>query len=401
MKKTEALEELSKCVRCGSCKAFCPTFDEEAVEATAARGRLILLRDFLSGRLKPSPLLNDRIFSCILCGACSSLCPLGLDIDEIIYHGRSQLHKSDRQRNRIRSLMKIFMKRPDLSYKILKMSRHILFPMLLKRGLIPFVPDFPESSFRRDEQVFRVSKKKGRVAVFTGCNINFLFPNLGESLINVLQRFGYEVVLPKGEVCCGTPLRTLGLEQKAEELAKKNLRVFNKLKVDAILSLCPTCTLAIKTEYPKIIGKGLDKAMDISSFFLDKIGVAEKISKTSVYHDPCHLYYGLGIRDEPREIIRKAGLELKEPERIGCCGFGGMFSFSYKEMSAGLLQKRTKAYMNSNADVVVTSCPGCMLQLSRTITDRPVIHLIELIEDACCFRPLKKLEMSDSNDLSA
>src|SRR3990172_6362531 len=99
--------------------------------------------------------------------------------------------------------------------------------------------------FRREEQVFKVQKKRGRVAIFTGCSINFIFPNLGESLINVLQKFGYEVVLPKGETCCGNPLRSLGLEEEAVEQAKKNYRVFSRLKVEAVLSLCPTCTLTL------------------------------------------------------------------------------------------------------------------------------------------------------------
>ncbi len=78
---------------------------------------------------------------------------------------------------------------------------------------------------------------------------------------------GYEVVLPKGEVCCGSPLRALGLEEEAIALAKKNYQIFSKLKVEAILSLCPTCSLTLKSEYPKLIGHGLEKAMDISVFF--------------------------------------------------------------------------------------------------------------------------------------
>jgi glycolate oxidase iron-sulfur subunit len=209
-------------------------------------------------------------------------------------------------------------------------------------------------------------------------------------LINVLQKFGYEVVLPKGETCCGAPLRALGLDQEADELAKKNYRVFSRLKVDAVLSPCPTCTMSLRTEYPKTIGKGLERAMDISTFFEDKLKHVDKIYKTSFYHDPCHLYYGLGVKEEPREIIRKSGLDLVGSGEQGCCGFGGLYCLSFKEMSSGLLQKRAGRIIESNADMVITSCPGCVLQLSRTITDRPVLHLIELIEEAYCFRAAEK-----------
>jgi Fe-S oxidoreductase len=96
------------------------------------------------------------------------------------------------------------------------------------------------------------------------------------------------------------------------------------------------------------------------------------------------------VKKEPREIIKKAGVDLVDLEEAGCCGFGGLFCLSSREISNNLLSERTKKIMDSKADTVITSCPGCMLQLSRTITDRPVIHLIELIEEAYCYRTAVK-----------
>lgn len=386
MKNDKFIEELSKCVRCGSCKAFCPTFGEEGIEALGTRGRLILLREVAAGRLEPTPALIDRVFSCILCGACAARCPLGIDIDEVMYHGRGILKKTDRSRRYLRRLLSWSARWPELGFRMLRLGQNSLLPLLERKGLIPMKVEFPEFALKKKEQVFKVSNKKGRVAIFAGCSVNYVFPSLGESLINVLRNFGYEVVLPAGEVCCGTPLRTLGLEQEARQLAEKNLRVFEKLQVDAIVSLCPTCTMMIRNEYPKFAGRGLEKAMDVSLFLSGMIDQAGSIARTGTYHDPCHLRYGLGIRQEPREIIRKAGIDLVEPEEEGCCGFGGTFCFSFRELSAGLLQKRTKAFMNTAADMVITSCPGCMLQLSQTMTDRPVLHLIEVIEEAYCLR---------------
>ncbi len=384
--QSKYIEELSKCVRCGSCKAFCPTYDTDTTEAMGARGRITLLRGLATGQLKPSTLLNERIFSCILCEACTGLCSPGVDITGAIYHGRALLRKTDKRRKRLRNLVKFSTKWPELSFKILRMSRHILLPALVRKGVIPFTPEFSDTPFRSKGRIFKVLNKKGRVAIFTGCSINFLFPQLGESLINVLKRFGYEVVLPKGELCCGAPLRNLGLEEEAIKLAKKNLRVFSRLKVEAILSLCPTCTLNLKKDYPKIAGEGLEKAMDISVFFNDRLEITESIDKTSVYHDPCHLYHGLGIKNEPREIVRKAGIELIDSEESGCCGLGGLFCLSYRDISSNLLMKCSKNIMDSKADTVITSCPGCILQLSQKISDRPVLHLIELIEEAYCYR---------------
>jgi glycolate oxidase iron-sulfur subunit len=399
-KQSKYLEELSKCVRCGSCKAFCPTYDQEALEATGARGRLMLLRGLASGQIKPSALLNRHIFSCMLCEACGGTCPLGVDIPEAIYHGRTLLYKTDRARRNVRSLTRLSTRWPELSFNILKSGRNVLLPLLFRRGLIPFLPEFRETPLTRTYHVYSAPKKRGRVAVFSGCSVNYLFPHLGEALINVLKEIGYEIIFPKGLGCCGHPLRALGLEEDAVALARKNLGVLRNLKVEAILSLCPTCTLTLRRDYQKIIGDGLENAVDISTFLLDKLETTSPIQKTSVYHDPCHLQYGLGIKKEPREIIRKAGIEILGSEESGCCGLGGLFCFSFRNISDGILKERTAQYMDLNADTIITSCPGCMLQLSRTITDRPVIHLIELLEEAYCFRPskekVKKLEKAEA-----
>jgi glycolate oxidase iron-sulfur subunit len=245
----------------------------------------------------------------------------------------------------------------------------------------------PENPLKNKQQVYTVPKKKGRVAIFTGCAVNFLYPHLGESLIHVLQRLNYEVILPAGEVCCGAPFRTLGLEQEAVRMAKKNMAVFSKLNVEAIVGLCPTCIYALKKEYPKLIGEGLDKAMDISSFFIDKLdsssfSLSSSNSAKAAYHDPCHLSYGLGVRKEPREIIKQVGIELAEPGEQKCCGFGGVFSFSYREISKSLLEKRIRNMEGTKAETIITSCPGCVMQLQRKITNVPVLHLIEVIEEA-------------------
>jgi len=387
METSRYLSELSKCVRCGSCKAFCPPYDEDSTEAMGARGKLALLWGLSSGQLNPSPLLSDRIFSCMLCGACSGLCPIGIDIKETIYHGRNLLKKTDKKRRFLRFLTRFCTKMPGLSFRLLSITQHILFPYLLKKGVLPFKPVLPERLLKNRLQVYTVSKKKGRVAVFTGCTINFLYPHLGESLINVLHRLGYEVILPMGEVCCGAPLRTLGLEKEALKLARKNIGIFSRLNVEAILSLCPTCTLTIKVEYPKLIGEGLVNAVDISSFFINKLDPSQfsllaSNLKSASYHDPCHLKYGLGIEREPREIIRNIGVDLIETGGNRCCGFAGIFSLSYRELSQRLLNKCIRDYIKTEPEMIITGCPGCMIQLTKVVKNKPVLHLIEVLEEA-------------------
>jgi glycolate oxidase iron-sulfur subunit len=389
MESARYLSEISKCVRCGVCKAICPTYDEDSTEAMGARGRIALLRALSSGQIAASGVLNDRIFSCTLCGACSGLCPPRVDIKEVFYHGRSLLKKTDKKRRYLRFFTSFCTKRPKLSFKLLSVTQHILFPYLSKKGLLPFQPELPLPERRLEDnmRVFTVSKKKGRVAIFTGCIVNFLYPHLRDALINVLHKLAYEVVLPANEVCCGVPLRTLGLEKEAVELAKKNLAIFGKLNVEAVLSLCPTCTLAIRDDYQKLAGEGIDKAMDISSFLIEKLDPSQFSQpftdfKSAIYHDPCHLKYGLGVVKEPREIIKNIGLDVLKTEGERCCGFAGIFCFTNKELSQGLLNKCIKDYAGSGADTIITSCPGCMLQIMKDVKNKPVVHLIEVIEAA-------------------
>lgn len=382
-------KELLKCVRCGSCKAFCPTYEEISTETMGARGRLALLWGLSEGHLTSSPNLNDYIFSCTLCGACSGLCPPGVDIKEVMYHGRSILNKEDKKRKRIRFLAHFSIKRPQLSWKLLSITQRLLFPYLLKKGVLPFRLELPERRLKDDRRVFTVSRKKGRVAVFTGCTVNFLLPHLGDALINVLHTLGYEVIFPAGEVCCGVPLRTLGMEEDARRLANKNFGIFSKLNVEAVVSLCPTCTLAVKKEYPVLIGEGIEKAEDISSFLSDRLDSSHfpdfpPSLKTVLYHDPCHLKYGLGIEKEPRRLLKDSGIDLVNISGERCCGFAGIFCFSNRELSQRILDKCAGEYEKSETDAIVTSCPGCLMQLSREIKNKPVLHLIEVLKESIC-----------------
>ncbi|GAB4487226.1 MAG: (Fe-S)-binding protein [Thermodesulfovibrionales bacterium] len=378
--------DIGVCSRCGGCKAVCPTYDDSPIESRSARGRIMIVKGLLAGALQPDDAVCERIYSCTLCGACTGLCPLGIDIPEIIHAGRSFLRPSDRKRLFLRRAIRISTRWPDMSLRLLRISRHLVLPALAKRGLIPFSPELPETTLRAADQVYTVPRKKGRVAVFAGCSVNFFLPSLGESLINVLQHLGYEVVLPKDEVCCGAPLRSLGLNDEAEAAARKNERVLNRLKVEAILSLCPTCTMNLRSEYPKIIGRRIDRIEDVSVFLQERIPAINPIGRSAVFHDPCHLAYGLGVKKEPRLLIAQSGLDLKEPEKTTCCGFGGTFCFSNREIADRLLAQQARNLLQTGAGTVVTSCPGCMAYLGQAITDRPVLHLIELIEDAFCWR---------------
>jgi glycolate oxidase iron-sulfur subunit len=361
------LERLEDCARCGSCKARCPVYEMTLNEAHSPRGRLMLLRGLVEGRLKAGPGLVERMNSCALCGLCDTSCPVGIRPTELIYKGRHLLRKADRKRILLRMAAKAGLRRPALGMKAARLLGG--FP-----ALMPVKLPVPERPLRDDTQVIKpaVKSPRGRVAVFAGCSTNYLMPSAGESLITMLASIGYEVVLPRGEVCCGVPLRSLGFEEEAERFARKNLEIFGRLNAEAVVSPCPTCVLAIKEQYGALIGGAVENAVDAVSFLINKLEVGKSSPKGRLlWHEPCHSRLSPGF-DNPA-FFDALGIERAEP---GCCGFG--LNLTDRALASEFLRKRVEAYRR--ADVVVTSCPACMIQIERGGIG--AMHIVELMEEA-------------------
>jgi glycolate oxidase iron-sulfur subunit len=338
---------------------------------------MVLLHEYTTGNLKPSPLLTERLYSCTLCALCEAACPAQVKVTEAIYEARSALVPTDKKRRLLRAGARLSLKNPNLSFRTLKLAFSLsgmLIPRLLERTDFPFKVSLPNKPLRSGAKVFKPEKRRGRVVLFTGCSVNYIYPHLGKSLINVLLAAGCEVVLPPGEVCCGEPLRALGLEDDARALAERNFDVFGKLRADATISLCPTCTLAIKVHYPSLIGKGIENAMDVTEFLGDDFDVLRPPYEKEVsYHNPCHLN-ALGVKKQPLAVLRYLEYDVARSSDSDCCGFS--VSLWDKEVSEGLLERAVSRFDESKP--LVTACPGCMMQLGRRHPN--VRHIVELIE---------------------
>ena len=395
---------LEDCARCGSCKARCPVYELTGNEAFSPRGRLMLLRGLAAGATPPTEGFLDRIFSCALCGRCDVSCPVGIKPTQFIYRGRDALRKLDAKRLLVRTALRAGLNRPALGMKAARFitgSKHgLLKKLFLMSGMpegmtIPEGITIPGHQLKSGHQVITPRKAVGRVAVFAGCSANYLMPETGEDLIGILVAAGYEVVLPGGEVCCGMPLRGLGLDNEARKFAERNLEIFGKLNVEAVVSPCSTCTYMIKKRYPELVGGGVENAMDAAQFLLAQGGLhlgagpgfgkaifpalekrfpaMEKTGgKRLIWHEPCHLKYGLGFNTGP--LLELLGIE--RPGEEGCCGFGCFLTD--RDTSRELLLKRVSAY--EGADMVVTSCPGCRIQLESG--GIKTAHLLDLVEEA-------------------
>lgn len=387
---TEYYDKLSKCIRCGTCKSACPTYLTTLNETMGARGRIAMLDGLGAEKLKPSKELAEKIFSCMLCGACKDQCPTGIDIPEIIYHGRTLLKRSYKKGRLQRLALKYSISRLDTLISMLRIGQKLFYRSLHSTGILRYIPEITSKPFNKRLQVYKNVKNISRIIVFAGCSVNYLYPELGVALSNILFTKGYEVVVFGGEACCGAPLRSMGLEKEASQLAKKNIEHFNKVRADAIVSLCPTCTMSIKEQYPLLTGNTILNIMDLNEFLI-KYGIAEGLEidpRTVTYHDPCHLSNGLGLRDEPRQVLKAVkGIELVEMKNSNdCCGFAGLFSSQFKDISRSIGRKKVESISETSAGTVVTSCPGCIMQLEdmrkEMGADFSIRHVVEIIDEA-------------------
>jgi len=168
---------------------------------------------------------------------------------------------------------------------------------------------------------------------------------------------------------------------------------------DYLICICPTCATTIKREWPKLL-KGrkpeiranaeelANKVIDINAFLVNVLDMKpQKLSEVTkvTYHDPCHLAKGLGIRDEPRRLLRQMpGVEYAEMEEPdSCCGFGGSFSLYFYDLSRRINAEKIKHIEATGADTLVTSCPGCMIHIADGINHvqgtQKVVHIVQLL----------------------
>lgn len=366
---------LKDCAKCGACNSVCPVYAVKLNESWSPRGRLALLSSILAGASADSetaaPGLAERLKGCALCGRCDSRCPAGLRPTEFIYSGRAAIVRAGRKgRLLLKLAARIALSNPARAIMAAKAGMRFNFI----RSAMPFPIEFPGHPLRNELQVVKPARAIGRVAVFAGCAANYLMPDIGESLINLLAALGYEVVLPRAEACCGAPLRALGLEDEAKELAERNIGIFGKLNAEAVISPCPTCTYALKEQYKNLLGKGIPEAVEAVEFLsgvldLDKLRSASGKGEDTLWHTPCHLQYGL--KANPATMLESLGIEAA-PD--GCCGFS--LSITSKELAGEFLARRVDALKKHNQ--IITSCPACILQLKKGGLN--ATHIVKLIE---------------------
>ncbi len=416
------IAEMSKCVHCGSCRSVCPVFATIQREAAAARGKITLAEVSFEGQLPYSKKFKAAIEQCLLCKACVENCANEVKTDLIVIAARAALAREKGLSFTKKLIFKYFLDSDRLMPSLLKagslfqalalrkipeqsgLHRRFPLPYFDRRRTIP--PLAKKPLLEQYPEHIPAEKERLKVGFFTGCLINYIYPGVGEAVINVLGKQGVSVIIPRGQKCCGLPALGSGDLETTRSLALDNITAFEDLGVDYIVTACGSCgsTLSeyyrtlLEAEPPEIQQKTESfrkKIIDISDFLVNVVklpaagttkGKKSTISNLKVtYHDPCHLRRGMKVFREPRELIKSVpGAEFLEmPSADRCCGFGGSFNISYYELSLDVLKKKIEDLKNTGADYLATGCPGCILQLQDGINQEglktKVVHPVELL----------------------
>lgn len=388
-------EEVSKCVKCGLCLSVCPLYEEVPRELLFARGRNIVCEEILSGRSFQWQVLAERLSWCLGCNRCGRSCPAGLKAAEVTFALRAEAIRQKglplfkallphliTHRGSFGLLLSLVSLFQGFWIRNRPFLRHL--PGFLKGLRLPAVR-FPPLRYRVAERLVPRGKRILKVAFFLGCATEYVFQKAALNFLRFLLNRGVEVVLPRGQVCCGMPFYGWGDRKGFQLMVSKNLKAFSAVDFDYLLTLCPSCGQVLKGFYPDLMaGKTLDFTELVVGLLHKGEGLRGSLAgKRVTYHHPCHLAAQKGIEGQPEKIIKTMeGLEFLESPN-GCCGMGGSFAMEHPELSQKMASKRLKELLKTGADVVLTTCPGCILQLSHTAkregASLEVIHLAEVL----------------------
>jgi glycolate oxidase iron-sulfur subunit len=397
---------IHRCYRCGLCRTVCPSFEEIGIESASPRGRIQLARALLTGDIQIDNAVQKRMLDCLNCMRCGEICPSGVRADWIVLALRAELAKRGKLNIIKKLVFNTIIRSPRLMSYIGRIASwgqkwfyhsNNLAEMLVPRCIGMGDKTFPRFTSRQAVKKWQSvvtptsGKRVMRVGYFIGCATNLLFPEVGDATVRVLTHNHVEVVIPRGQVCCGIPVYTSGDFKTARYLATTNLRIFNKLDVDCIVTDCSSCSAALKHECHELLGVDQFHApvYDLCDFLANVIEISRDFGEVPIkvtYHDPCHLKRGQGISKEPRDLMRMVpGVEIIEMEGADrCCGGAGTFSYTHHELSRSVGVHKAESIRSTYAEMVATPCPSCKMQIDDLICHHGLsaatIHPVQVLD---------------------
>ena len=404
---------LKACIHCGLCLPACPSYLATRRESESPRGRLHLLKLWQYGNLPLDNRLAGHMDSCLACMGCQTACPSGVQYEKILNQARPQLKQfRDKKARRLMSLAFSAIL-PD--YKRLHFLAGILrlyqqsrlnrflgdlpLPAKIKKRLLtwekflPPVPDFkplPRQSWQPGEKI-------GELQLFHGCVMDIFYNQVNHAAIRLLTRQKNIVSVPE-QTCCGALALHAGEMEIARRLARQNIEYFEHLPGDIVVTSAG-CGAMLK-EYGELLADD-ELFAERAGIFSQRVkDICEKLSegkfrqppgklnKTVAYHAACHLYNVQKVREAPLSLLKQIpGLKLAPlQEAEQCCGSAGIYNLLHTDLSLKVLERKMDFIKETGAEAIVTTNPGCLLQLEAGIKEQKlnmkVYHLVELLDES-------------------
>jgi L-lactate dehydrogenase complex protein LldE len=235
-----------------------------------------------------------------------------------------------------------------------------------------------------------------RVSILIPCYVDLYQPQVGFSVVQVLERLGHTVDYPLDFHCCGQPPFNGGCDRDARAVARDVLRLYQDAEVVVVPS--GSCAAMVRKFYPELLKDEQDmlaqakamaeKTFEFSEFLRGRLHVYDvgaRLKAKATFHDGCHGMRELGIHSAPRELLAHVrDLELVEmDEAATCCGFGGMFSVKFPQISTAMVEVKSAAIARTTADTLISNDPSCLLHLEGYYRqqNQPLrcLHLAEVL----------------------
>jgi glycolate oxidase iron-sulfur subunit len=415
---------IDECVHCGFCLPTCPTYVLFGEEMDSPRGRIYLMNKGLD----EEP-MNDEMVRhwdlCLGCMACVTACPSGVQYDKLIESTRQQVERRYERRaddrafremifqffpypNRLRAVaapMRLY-QRFGIGDKLRRAGVMQRIPARM-RAMEALLPDLPKEE-KIPDLTGPVGEKRRRVGVLTGCVQRVFFSPVNAATVRVLAAEGCEVVAPR-QGCCGALSTHAGREEESLDFARKTIDTFEDLNLDNVVVNAAGCGSTMKEydyllrddpEYAERAKAFSAKVRDVSEFLQELGPVAERnpLPVTAAYHDACHLAHAQGVRKQPRQTLKQIpGMNVKEiREAEICCGSAGIYNMVEPEPAAELGERKANNILKTGAQIIVTSNPGCMLQIQSSLKKMghgglPMVHPVEVLDASLRGEPVETL----------
>lgn len=397
-------DELLNCMRCGFCLPTCPTYIQSGYkESHSPRGRIALMKAVVDGLIEPDEDVENTLNVCLGCRACEPVCPSGVNYGHLLEEARDIINQNKKfsmpvravrkvvfeglfpHQNRMRTLTGLigFYQRSGLQTLTHKTGIMKLFPETLATMdlVLPKVPKM-KAMKDRPEFLHAESTKKKQVAFFTGCLMDTMFLETNNATMKLLQLAGCDIVIPKTQSCCGALHGHAGEKNGAKELAKRNIKAFEDLNIDYIITNAGGCgaylvdydyLLKDDPQWAERAKQFVSKIKDITAILVEldfhKRNDLRVTPQVITYQDSCHLRNVMRTSSEPRmllEAIQGATYrEMKDADR--CCGSAGIYNIVHSELSMEFLDYKMDRVHETEAATIVTANPGCLLQMKLGI----------------------------------